>query len=144
MPLSRLWAGTLALVIVLSGGWAAAEDAGVHLTARLVSASMDASSDASEPLADVLPLFQENLKFNTYRLVCKRAFDITDGLRVKLERDMTLVLGEARKNQCTVQVERHGKPLLTSRFRFDHGHPVVLGGFPEDNGNTLIIVLAPE
>jgi len=132
------------LFIALHGVWAAAENAGVHLTARLVAASMDTTADATESLDDVLPLFQENLKFNTYRLVCKRAFNVTDGLRIKLERDITLVLGEARKNQCTVQVERNGKALLTSRFRFDRGHPVVLGGFPEEKGNTLIIVLAPE
>jgi len=144
MQLSKRWATVFVLFFILYSGWVTAQESGVHLTARLVAASMDTTTEATHALDDVLPLFQENLKFNTYRLVCKRTFEVTDGLRVKLESDITLALGETRKNQCTVQVERHGKPLLTSRFRFDSGHPVVLGGFPEEKGNTLIIVLAPE
>ncbi len=127
---------------------ATAEEAAVRISARLVAASnrppREKPAPASADLADVLPLVQENLRFTSYELVCKRTFPVVDGMRVKLDRDLTLLMSEVKRRQCTVQVERRARALVTTRLRFEPGHPVVLGGFPDTDGTTLVIVLAAE
>ena len=120
----------------------AGEPPPMQVTARLVEASADAAPNAPE-LADVLPLLQELLKFNSYQLVCSRTFPPTEGLRVKLERGQTFVVSNVKGNEFTVTVDRGGKTILTMRVKLQPGRPVVFN-VPSDRGHSYFIVLTAK
>jgi len=111
----------------------------LQVTARLVEAFSDGTPNAPE-LADVLPLLQELLKFNSYQMVCSRTFPATEGLRVKMERGQTFVVSNVKGNEFTVSVDRGGKTILTMRVKLQPGRPIVFN-VPSDRGHSYFVVL---
>jgi hypothetical protein len=110
-----------------------------QVTARLIEASSDNQPNSPE-LADVLPLLQELLRFNSYQMVCSRNFPVTEGLRVKLEHGQTFVVSNVKGNEFTVSVDRGGKTILSMRVKMEPGRPVVFA-VPSTRGHSYFIVL---
>ena len=113
-----------------------------QVTARLVEAFFDGKPNVPE-LADVLPLLQELLKFNSYQMVCTRTFPAIEGLRVKMERGQVFVISNVKDNEFTVSVDRGGKTILTMRVKLQSGRPVVFN-VPSSRGHNYFVVLTAK
>lgn len=120
---------------------AGGNDSGPQITIRLVAASDTGKTENAQALGDVLPLFEGNMHYTSYALVCKHEAVVMEGLRVKLDNGFAVSLSEVKKNVCTVTVDRAGKALVTTRLRLEAGRPVVLSGFPDRSGVTFIVVI---
>ena len=141
-----LWLGLNLTGLWLTAGATDASMVPMRISARLIAASDAPVAEAGSELADLLPLLKDNLKFNSFRLICRRNFVAMEDLRVKLDEGMSLVISQIKKETGTFQVERRGKILLNTRLRLEAGRPVVLvlAGFTNESGATLILVLGSE
>ncbi len=114
----------------------------IMVAARLVAASSTGNTVSPE-LADVVPLLQETLRFTSYQLACARHFPLGERI-VKLEKGLTLGISKVENNECTVTVNRQGRPLVSMRVRLAPGHPVVVGSIPDADGSSLFVVLTAK
>lgn len=122
----------------LAGG----DTGGPTMSIRLIAAANSGKTENAAALGDILPLLEDNLRrYASYALVCQRQAVIMEGTRIKLDRGLSVTVSGIKDKTCTVAVDRRGKTLVSTRLRLEPGRPVILGGFPEDDGTTLILVI---
>ena len=111
------------------------------LLVRVVAAGKDAGPAATSELSDILPLLRENLRFQSYRLLCSRRVVLREGNKVDLTGGLRMVFSEVRGVDFRVRVEKGKGRLIETRLRLRPGKPVILGGLPADGAGTLLLVL---
>ena len=148
---SRLWRPEwLALCLILClAAWpaparAAAETALQHVQIRVIAAGNSGPQEKNAGLTDVLPFLKETLRYSSYQLLSTRTVTPAENLRVSLDSGLTLAFRELRGRSCTVNLERRGQLVVTTRVNLLPGQPIIVGPVPEPGGTVLLTVLNGE
>lgn len=107
---------------------------------RLIAASNNGQG-ISGALSDVQGLLQSNLPF--------QRFDLLDQARVALPADRTVSMARGIRVHCVghtgqlhVRVSREGHEVVNTTLRLREFRPVILGGFPHQQGRLLLVLVA--
>ena len=115
--------------------------AGEVVTIRLVEASNGGGGVAKE-LGDVASILKGQLPFNQYRLVDRNQCKLPAAKRsIKMARGYGLEC-QGEQDNFTVKVRHKKSEILQTTIALKDGKPLMLGGFPDDKGKLLLILLA--
>ena len=120
-------------------GAGSAAAGGATLTIRLVEAS-NQGKGLGKGLGDVGALLQDNLKFNTFRLVDSKSLPLPARGAAQLAGGFTARCSGDQKN-LAVTIERGGKAVLQSTVELQRGAPLILGGLPVEGAKMIVILL---
>lgn len=113
--------------------------AGPLLSIRLVEASNDGQGMGAG-LNDVARLLQENLPFNSFRLLSNQSMPLPAHGAVNLAQGVLARCSGDERN-LTVSIERARVPQLQSTVELRKDIPFILGGLPSANGKMIVILL---
>jgi hypothetical protein len=124
----------LALLLLAAGAQAGG------LSVRLVEAS-NAPGNSSGGLDDVLPVLKRSLPYSNYRLAGSTSLHLP-------AKDESRQIGEytvtcnGSQDSLSIKVTRGGQTMLTTQVNLHGGTPLVLGGFPSQNGKHVLVFAA--
>lgn len=119
-----------------------------RLNVRLLAAETEPRTTQAKQkaLADVVPMLQRVFRFPAYKLLAQREAVLRAGLKLNLARALTLTVTKFSGSQLTVELHRlknrKKQRVLQTTVKLVAAKPVVLGGFKDADGTTLIVVLA--
>ena len=127
----------MTLLVALAA--AAPSFAGPILTIRLVEAS-DKGQGVGAGLGDVGPLLQNNLRFNSFRLVTSGSLPLPSGGTVSLGQGLAARCSGDQHN-LAVSITRGSKVVLQSTVELQRGTPFIMGGLPAEGGKLIVVLL---
>jgi hypothetical protein len=109
------------------------------LTIRLVEAS-NKGQGVGPGLGDVGPLLQNNLRFNSFRLINSGSLPLPAGGNVSLGQDLAArCVGDPRN--LSVTILRGSKVVLKSTVELQRGTPFIMGGLPAEGGKLIVVLI---
>lgn len=130
-PLRACRFALLAFLLFAAGARAA------ELSVRLVEASNTPGS-SSGGLDDVLPILKRSLPYSNYRLVGSTSLHVPAKDESRQVGEYTVTCSGAKDN-LSIKVTRGGRTMLTTQVSLHGGMPLVLGGFPSQNGKHVLV-----
>lgn len=129
------------MVIVLLALAAVPATAAEQVHVRVVEGLME--GDRIDPgLRDVAPFLRETLPFRSFRLIDQGRVRLpSPGDRLVLRPDFVF-RAHGPQARFSVTLERGGHPLVTTLLALRDGVPVVVGGFPSQQGRLFLVLVA--
>ncbi|OPZ30852.1 MAG: hypothetical protein BWZ02_00557 [Lentisphaerae bacterium ADurb.BinA184] len=132
----------LALLLLAGLVRARADDAAPrNLRVQFIAASTSETPKTDKRLAALLPLLK-NLSHNSYRLLDESTIRLPGATPLALSQGFVLALQDKGGGKVGVTITRKGKTVMdTPGVVLVENRPLVLGGFPDGDGTSLLLVL---
>ena len=113
--------------------------AGGTVSIRLIKASNDGSNTDSR-LSDVIPVLKRSLVFKKYSLIASSSLKIPASGQAKQVGGYTVTCKGSQRS-LGIQVKKNGTSLLNTTASLSRGKPLIIGGFPSQNGRMILVFL---